>query len=65
MVLLVYTTLVSVDLAQYETFRAEVCNFWQGGINRYKGKGVSRPGNLRVSVLLEAYGINVWLYELQ
>ena len=46
MVLLVYTALVSVDLAQYETFRAEVCNFWQRGINRYNGKGVSWPGNL-------------------
>ena len=47
MVLLFTTTLMSIDLAQYETFRA-VCKFWQGGTSRYKGKGVSWPGNLKV-----------------
>ena len=27
----IYTTLISVDLAQYEIFPAKVCDFWQGG----------------------------------
>ena len=26
----IYTTLTSVDLAQYEIFRAKVCDLWQG-----------------------------------
>ena len=42
-------------------FELKFAILWQGGINRYKGNGVSLPGNLRGSVLLEAYGINVWL----
>ena len=31
MVKLFYSTLISVDLAKYEIFRAKVGNFWQGG----------------------------------
>ena len=27
-----FTTLISVNLAQFEIFSAEVCNFWRGGI---------------------------------
>ena len=30
MVELFYTTLISVDLAQYEIFHAKVCDIWQG-----------------------------------
>ena len=30
MVRLVYTTLISVNLAQYEIFYFKVCIFWQG-----------------------------------
>ena len=33
LLLLIYTTLISTDLAQYEIFDAKVCNFWQGWYN--------------------------------
>ena len=29
----IYTTLISVDLAQYEIFHAKVCDYWLGWLN--------------------------------